>query len=71
MAICIGNDLEDSLKALEMENASLKRYNGYHQVVHEIEHISHLHVDTSSLEKINMFHYMQKAWNQCGISVES
>ena len=24
-----------------------------------------------TLEKTNMFHYMQKAWNQCGISVES
>ena len=36
MSIYIGNDLEDRLKILEMENASLKKYNEYHQVVHEI-----------------------------------
>ena len=39
MSIYIGNDLEDRLKALEIENASLKEYNEYHQVVHEIDHI--------------------------------
>ena len=27
MSIYIGNDLEDKLKALEIENASLKKYN--------------------------------------------
>ena len=27
MSIYIGNDLEDRLKALEMENESVKRYN--------------------------------------------
>ena len=27
MSIYIGNDLEDRLKALEIENASLKKYN--------------------------------------------
>ena len=32
MSIYIGNDLEDRLKALEIENASLKKYNEYHQV---------------------------------------
>ena len=47
MSIYIGNDLEDRLKALEAENASLKRYNEYHQVVHEIDHMSDLHVDSS------------------------
>ena len=59
MSICIGNDLEDRLKALEIENASLKRYNledrlkalekynEYHQVVHEIDHMSDLHLDSS------------------------
>ena len=36
MSICIGNDLEDRLEGLEVENASLKKYNEYHQVVHEI-----------------------------------
>ena len=30
-----------------MENASLKKYNDYHQVVHEIDHMSDLHVDSS------------------------
>ena len=40
MSIYIGNDLEDRLKALEIENASLKNYNNYHQVVHEIDHMS-------------------------------
>ena len=43
----IGNDLEDRLKALETENASLIKYNEYHQVVHEIDHMSDLHVDSS------------------------
>ena len=40
-------NLEDRLKALEIENASLKKYNEYHQVVHEINHMSDLHLDSS------------------------
>ena len=40
-------NLEDRLKALETENALLKKYNEYHQVVHEIDHMSDLHVDSS------------------------
>ena len=47
MSIYIGNDLEDRLKILETENASLKKYDEYHQVVYEIDHISDLHVDSS------------------------
>ena len=47
MSIYIGNDLEDRLEALETENASLRKYNEYHQVVHEIDHMSDLHVDGS------------------------
>ena len=47
MSIYVGNDLEDRLKILETENASLKKYNEYHQVVHEIDHMSNLHVDSS------------------------
>ena len=47
MSIYIGNDLEDRLKALEGENASLRKYNEYHQVVHEIDYVSDLHVDSS------------------------
>ena len=47
MSIYIGNDLEDRLEALEAKNASLRKYNKYHQVVHEIDHMSDLHVDSS------------------------
>ena len=47
MSIYIGNDLEDKLKILEMENYLLRKYNEYHQVVHEIDHMSDLHVDSS------------------------
>ena len=47
MSIYIGNDLEDRLEALEAENASLRKYNEYHQVVNEIDHMSDLHVDSS------------------------
>ena len=47
MSIYIGNDLEDRLKALEVENASLRKYNEYHWVVHKIDHVSDLHVDSS------------------------
>ena len=47
MSIYIGNNLEDRLKALEVENELLRKYNDYHQVVHEIDHMSDLHVDSS------------------------
>ena len=47
MSIYIGNDLEDRLEALEVENVSLRKYNEYHQVVNEIDHMSDLHVDNS------------------------
>ena len=42
-----------------MENASLKKYNDYHQVVHEIDHMSDLHVDSSFYKqsmKIDNYH---------------
>ena len=39
--------MEDRLKALEIENASLKKYNEYRQVVDEIDHMSDLHLDSS------------------------
>ena len=48
MSIYIGNDLEDRLEALEVENVSLTKYNEYHQVVNEFDHMSDLHVDRSS-----------------------
>ena len=47
MSIYIGNDLEDRLKALEVENSLLKKYNEYCQVVNEIDHMSDLNVDSS------------------------
>ena len=47
MSIYIGNDLEDRMEALEAENTILKEYNEYHQVVHEIHHMSDLHLDSS------------------------
>ena len=59
MSIYIENDLEDRLKALEMENELLRKYNDYHQVVHEIDHMSDLHVDSSFYKqsmKISNYH---------------
>ena len=47
MSIYIGNDLEDRLKVLETENELLRKYNDYRQVVHEIDHMSDLHADSS------------------------
>ena len=47
MSIYIGNDLEDRLEALDAENALLKKNNEYHQVVHEIDHMSNLHLDST------------------------
>ena len=47
MSIFNGNAFEDRLKILEMENSLLRKYNDYHQVVHEIDHMSDLHVDSS------------------------
>ena len=47
MSIYIENNVEDRLKALEMENATLRKYNEYHKVVHEIDHMSDLHLDSS------------------------
>ena len=64
MSIYIENDLEDRLKALEIENASLKRYNEYHQVVHEIDHMSDLDVDNSFYRQSMKFnnHFKIKEW---------
>ena len=58
MPIYIGNDLEDRLEALEAENASLRKYNEYHQAVHEINHMCDLHLDSSFYKqsmKLNNF----------------
>ena len=51
MSIYIGNDLEDRLEAFEVENASLRKYNEYHQMVNEIDHMSDLNVDSSFYER--------------------
>ena len=64
MSIYIGNDLKDRLKILETENSLLRKYNEYHQVVHEIDHTSDLHVDSSFYKqsmKINSYHKI-KEW---------
>ena len=51
MSIYIGNNLEDRLEALEVENASLRKYNEYQQIVDEIDHMSGLHLDSSFHKK--------------------
>ena len=69
MSIYIGNDLEDRLKALEMENALLKKYNEYHQVVHEIDNMSDLHLDSSFYKQsmdINNYFKIKK-WHDSSI----
>ena len=52
MSIYIGNDLKDRLGALEAENELLRKYDKYHQVVHEIDHMSDLHVDSSFYKRL-------------------
>ena len=44
--------MEDRLKVLETENELLRKYNEYHQVVHEIDHMSDLHVDSSFYKQL-------------------
>ena len=51
MSIYIGKDFEHRLKILEMENSLLRKYNEYYQVVHEIDLMSDLHVDSSLYKK--------------------
>ena len=55
MSIYIGNKLEDRLEALETENASLRKYNEYYQVVNEIDQMSNLHVDSSYFKQSMKF----------------
>ena len=64
LSIYIGNDLEDRLKALETENALLKKYNEYHQVVNEIDYMSDLHEDSSFYKQsIKIDNYLKiKKW---------
>ena len=60
MSIYIGNNLEDTLEALEMENASLRKCNEYRQVVDEIDHTSDLHLDSSFHKKsMKLYNYVK------------
>ena len=60
MSIYIGNDLEDRLEALEVENASLRKYSEYRQIVDEIDHTSDLHLDSSFHKKsMNLDKYVK------------
>ena len=68
MSIYIGNDLEDRLEALETENASLRKYNEYHQVVHEIDHMSDMHLDSSFYKQsMKLDNYIEE-WFDSSIS---
>ena len=69
MSIYIRNDLEDRLKVLEIENTSLKKYNEYHQVVHEINHMSDLHLDSSFyMQLMDIENYFKiKEWHNSAI----
>ena len=83
MSIYIGNDLEDRLEALEMENtslkdtlklleienASLKKSDEYHKFVHEIDHMSDLHLDSSFYKQsIKLDDYVKiKEWYDSSI----
>ena len=63
MSIYFGNDLEDRLEVLEAENATLRKYNEYHQMVNEIDHMSDLHEDSSFYKqsmKINNYFKINK-----------
>ena len=81
MSIYIGNNLEDRLKALETENESVKKYNledrlkalekynEYHQVVHQIDHISDLNLDSSFYKQsMDIDNYFKiKRWHDSSI----
>ena len=48
------------MEALEAENASLRRYNEYRQIVDEIDHTSDLHLDSSFHKKsMNLDKYVK------------
>ena len=81
MSIYIGNYLEDRLKVLETDNESVKKYNledrlkalekynEYHQVVHEIDHMSDLHLDSSFYKQsMKIDNYFKiKEWHDSSI----
>ena len=48
------------MNVLEVENALLKKYNEYHQVVHEIDHMSDLHLDSSFYKQsMELYNYVK------------
>ena len=48
------------MKALEVENALLKKYNEHHQVVHEIDHMCDLHLDYSFYKQsMKLYNYVK------------
>ena len=59
----------DRLEALETENALLKKYNEYHQVVHQINCMSDLHIDSSFYKQsIKIDKYFKiKEWHNSSI----
>ena len=70
MSIYIGNDLEDRLEALEIENTSLRKYNEYHQVVYEIDHMSDLHVDSSfHKQSLKLDNYVNNTYSFLSLNV--
>ena len=62
-------DLEDRLKVLEVENVSLKKHNEYHHLVHEIDHMSDMHPDSSFYKQsMNINKYFKiKKWYDSSI----
>ena len=62
-------NLENRLKALEIENALLKKYNEYHQVIHKIDHVSDLHLDSSFYKQsMDIDNYFKiKKWHDSSI----
>ena len=61
--------MEDRLKALEVENVSLKKHNEYHLLVHEINHMSDLHLDSSfHKQSIDIDKYFKiKEWHDSSV----
>ena len=61
--------MEDRLKALEVENALLKKHNEYHQLVHEIDHMSDLHPDSSFYKQLMDIdkYFKIKKWHNSSI----
>ena len=63
------HNLEDRLKVLETENASLRKYNEYNKLVHEIDHMSDLHLDSSFYKQsMDIDNYFKiKKWHDSSI----